>query len=90
MLLYHELFGGHMVVCLLQAESDEVIALDLFIETALTHTLLEGKSRILFDHTGQLALSPEVSPEASSLQSSLDTEIRYFWRLLTMLPSLER
>lgn|GEM_PF-4054971 len=89
-LLHHELFDGHMVVCLLQAANHEVIALDLFIETASTHTLLEGKSRILFDRTGQLEQSSRVSPEVSSLRNSLDTEIRYFWRLFAMLPSLER
>lgn len=31
-LLYHELFGGHMSVSLLRGENAQVIALDVFIE----------------------------------------------------------
>lgn len=89
-LLYHELFGGHMVVSLLQGEDAQVVALDVFIETDEEVRVTAGKSRILVNREGTLEQVPFAPPNAASLRHNLDVEVRYFWRLFAMLPSIER
>lgn len=89
-LLYHELSGGHMVVSLLQGDDAQVVALDVFIETADEMQIVEGKTRVLLDRDGRLVQNPSVLPDNASLQHDLDVEVRYFWRLFAMLPSIER
>lgn len=89
-LLYHELFGGHMVVSLLQGEDAQVIALDVFIETGDEAQVTQGKTRILLNRDGQLKQVLSNLPDNVSLQRDLDVEVRYFWRLFAMLPSIER
>lgn len=89
-LLYHELFGGRMVVSLLQGDDAQVVALDVFVETADEMQIVEGKTRVLLDRDGQLVQNPYVLPDNASLQHDLDIEVRYFWRLFAMLPSIER
>ena len=89
-LLYHELFGGHMIVSLLQGDNEQVIALDVFIETADEMQIMQGKTRVLLDRKGQLVQIPFTPPDNASLQRDLDVEVRYFWRLFAMLPSIER
>ena len=88
-LLYHELFGGSMTVCLLQGDGAQVVALDLFVETADEVQVTKGKTRVLLNR-GQLTQVSPNPPKPASLQRDLDVEIRYFWRLFAMLPSLER
>ena len=88
-LLYHELFGGSMMVCLLQGDDAQVVALDLFVETADEVQVTKGKTRVLLNR-GQLTQVSSTPPEPASLQQDLDVEIRYFWRLFAMLPSIER
>lgn len=89
-LLYHELFGGHMIVSLLQGDDAQVVALDVFVETADEMQIVEGKTRVLLDRDGRLVQNPFVLPDNASLQHDLDVEVRYFWRLFAMLPSIER
>lgn len=88
-LLHHELFGGQMVVCLLQAEAGRIMALDLFIETD-EPKLTAGRVRLLWDRGGQLAPVPPVLPTTEALRRTLNVEISYFWRLYAMLPGLHR
>ncbi len=88
-LLYHELFGGSMTVGLLQGDGAQVVALDLFVETADEVQVTKGKTRVLLNR-GQLTQVSPTPPEPASLQRDLDVEIRYFWRLFAMLPSIER
>ena len=89
-LLYHELFGGHMIVSLLQGENAQVIALDVFIDTAEQLQVIQGKVRILLNRNGQLEQVPFAPPDTATLRRDLDVEVRYFWRLFAMLPSIER
>lgn len=89
-LLYHELFGGNMVVSLLQGENAQVIALDVFIDTDKQIQVTQGKDHILLNRDGQLQQVPFVPPEIATLHRDLDVEVRYFWRLFAMLPSIER
>lgn len=90
MLLCHELFGGSMVVSLLQGKDVQVVALDVFIETGGEVEVTQGKARVLFDREGKLKQVPPAPPDTASLQHNLDVEVRYFWRLFAMLPSIER
>lgn len=89
-LLYHELFGGSMVVSLLQGDDAQVIALDVFIETGSTVQIMQGQTRVLLNRNGQLEQVPPTPSDSASLQRDLDIEVRYFWRLFAMLPSIER
>lgn len=89
-LLYHELFGGSMIVSLLQGDDAQVVALDVFIEKADDMQVEQGKNRILLNRAGQLRQVPPVLPDTAALQRDLDVEVRYFWRLFAMLPSIER
>ena len=89
-LLYHELFGGSMTVCLLQGDGAQVVALDLFVEMADEVQVTKGKTRVLLNCGGRLTQVAPTSPEPVSLRRDLDVEVRYFWRLFAMLPSIER
>lgn len=89
-LLCHELFGGYMVVSLLQGENAQVVALDVFIETDDEAKVTQGKVYILLDREGQLKQVPFEPPDTTSLHRDLEVEASYFWRLFAMLPSIER
>ena len=79
-----------MIVSLLQAENAQIIALDVFIDTGDEMQVTQGKVRILLDRAGQLKQVPFEPPDTVSLHRDLDVEVRYFWRLFAMLPSIER
>lgn len=89
-LLFHELFGGTMIVSLLQGDDAQVVALDVFIETAAEMQITEGQTRVLLDRGVGLKQVPSTPPEQASLQQNFIVEVSYFWRLFAMLPSLER
>ena len=89
-LLYHELFGGHMIVSLLQAENAQVIALDVFTDVDDEVQVTQGKVRVLLDREEQLEQVSFTPPDTASLHRDLDVEVSYFWRLFAMLPSIER
>ena len=89
-ILFHELFGGTMVVSLLQGDDAQVVALDVFIETAAEMQITQGQTRVLLDRDVELEQVPSTPPEQASLQRDFGVEVSYFWRLFAMLPSLER
>ncbi len=89
-ILIHELFGGTMIVTLLQGDDAQVVALDVFVETAAEMQITEGQARVLLDRDAQLERVPFTPPEQASLQRDFGVEVSYFWRLFAMLPSLER
>ena len=79
-----------MIVTLLQGDDAQVVALDVFIETAAEMQITEGQTRVLLDRGAGLERVPPTPPEQASLQRDLVVEASYFWRLFAMLPSLER
>ncbi|GEM46717.1 hypothetical protein [Deinococcus cellulosilyticus] len=84
------LFDGAMVVTLLQAAPNRVMALDIFLDTDDQIELDETQHRVLFDREDQIHLLPHLPPQQGELQRELEVQIRLFWRTFAMLPGIER
>lgn len=86
----HPLFDGHMVVTLLQGAPKKIVALDLFLGTNEKVELDEMNHRILFNPVGAIERITVKPYALVDLQRELEVQIRFFWRIFAMFPSIER
>lgn len=64
--------------------------MDLFLDTAEKVELDETNHRILFDPIGAIERVAVKPPALADLQREIDVQIRFFWRIFAMFPSIER